>query len=144
MQRGLFGPLLLAMVMVLGGIGSTTAWADDGNCVDCGEAKGLRHWLGGCKECNGSGKGFRHYISGCPTCFGNHYRTNSCVYGYVDYVYGRGATPDLGGAALQPGFRGYGLLGTNGYGLGMHPWSKLDEQGEGVARSRIKYPVKLP
>lgn len=55
------------------------------------------------------------------------YRTDSGLYGYQDYVYGRGPVLNLGSAALQPGFRGYGVLGRHGYGLGMRPTSAIDQ-----------------
>ena len=35
---------------------------------------------------------------------------------------------NLGGAALQPGFRGYGMLGSPGYGLGMYPSTWIDQR----------------
>ncbi|MBY0397044.1 MAG: hypothetical protein K2X91_11345 [Thermoleophilia bacterium] len=58
---------------------------------------------------------------GCPGCRAWPYCTSSCVYGYQDFTYGRGPLINLGGASLQPGFRGYGALGSIGYGQGMYP-----------------------
>ncbi|WP_169979072.1 hypothetical protein [Tautonia rosea] len=56
------------------------------------------------------------------------YHTKSSVYGYRDFAYGRGPLINLGGAALQPGFRGYGVLGSPGYGLGMYPSTWVDQR----------------
>ncbi|MEW4568911.1 hypothetical protein AB1L88_13685 [Tautonia sp. JC769] len=56
------------------------------------------------------------------------YHTKSSVYGYRDHAYGRGPLINLGGAALQPGFRGYGVLGSPGYGLGMYPSTWTDQR----------------
>mgnify|MGYP000940188244 CR=1 FL=1 len=100
-------------------------------------------WGPTCSTC-GERRTVRSYFSGCRTCIANHYRTNSCLYGYQDHVYGRGPVIDLGSATLQPGFRGYGVLGNVGYGLGMWPQSRLDRQAEDEARARIKYPVLYP
>ncbi len=46
------------------------------------------------------------------------YDTGSCLYGYQDYVYGRGPLIDLGSGTLDPGFRGFGVFGSPGYGQG--------------------------
>lgn len=56
------------------------------------------------------------------------YRTKSALYGYPDYAYGRGPVMNLGGASLQPGFRGYGMFGSPGYGLGMYPSTWTDQR----------------
>jgi hypothetical protein len=58
------------------------------------------------------------------------YRTRSWLYGYSDYAYGRGPLNDLGRATLYPGFRGYGVCGSPGYGLGMGPTSQIDSLGK--------------
>ena len=58
------------------------------------------------------------------------YRTRSWLYGYPDYAYGRGPVNDLGRATLYPGFRGYGVIGSPGYGLGMGPTSSIDSYGK--------------
>jgi hypothetical protein len=58
------------------------------------------------------------------------YRTRSWIYGYSDFAYGRGPQNDLGRATLYPGFRGYGMLGSPGYGLGMGPTSHIDSVGK--------------
>lgn len=72
--------------------------------------------------------GVENYLSGWgPHCQPIPYRTNSGLYGYQDYTYGRGPVIDLGSQALQPGFRGYGVLGRHGYGLGMRPTSAIDQ-----------------
>lgn len=54
--------------------------------------------------------------------------TKSSVSGYQVFAYGRGPLINLGGAALQPGFRGYGMLGSPGYGLGMYPSTWTDQR----------------
>jgi hypothetical protein len=58
------------------------------------------------------------------------YRTRSWLYGYADFAYGRGPLNDLGRATLYPGFRGYGVCGSPGYGLGMGPTSLIDSLGK--------------
>lgn len=58
------------------------------------------------------------------------YRTRSYLYGYPDFAYGRGPQFDLGRATLFPGFRGYGVLGSPGYGLGLGPTSNIDSFGK--------------
>src|SRR5262249_39892292 len=58
------------------------------------------------------------------------YRTRSWLYGYPDYAYGRGPVNDLGRATLYPGFRGYGVIGSPGYGLGVGPASLIDSVGQ--------------
>ena len=58
------------------------------------------------------------------------YRTRSWLYGYPDFAYGRGPVNDLGRATLYPGFRGYGVIGSPGYGLGMGPTSLIDSYGK--------------
>jgi hypothetical protein len=58
------------------------------------------------------------------------YRTRSWYYGYQDFAYGRGPLNDLGRATLYPGFRGYGVIGSPGYGLGMGPTSFIDSFGK--------------
>jgi hypothetical protein len=58
------------------------------------------------------------------------YRTRSGLYGYPDFAYGRGPLNDLGRATLYPGFRGYGVIGSPGYGLGMGPTSSIDSLGK--------------
>ena len=69
------------------------------------------------------------------------YRTKSALYGYPDFAYGRGPLINLGGASLQPGFRGYGMFGSPGYGLGMYPSTWTDQRpvllhGHGHRRGR--------
>jgi hypothetical protein len=54
------------------------------------------------------------------------YHDQNLIYGYYDYAYGRGPLLTLGDRALTPGFRGYGLLGTPGYGPGLRPTSRVD------------------
>jgi hypothetical protein len=54
------------------------------------------------------------------------YKTQSHVYGYQDYAVGRGPLITLGSRALSPGFRGYGLFCSPGYGLGLRPTSRVD------------------
>ena len=56
------------------------------------------------------------------------YHTKSHLYAYPDFAYGRGPLINLGGAALQPGFRGYGVVGSPGYGLGMYPSTWNDQR----------------
>jgi hypothetical protein len=66
-----------------------------------------------------------------PYCWTNcplKYHTSSCLYGYLDYGYGRGPLVDLGRATLRPGFRGYGPLNSIGYGLGLGPTSRIDRE----------------
>jgi hypothetical protein len=48
------------------------------------------------------------------------------LYGYQDYAWGRGPVIPLGDRAMNPGFRGYGLLGSPGYGAGIRPTSAVD------------------
>lgn len=54
------------------------------------------------------------------------YHDKNLLYGYYDYGWGRGPLITLGSQALVPGFRGYGLLGTPGYGAGQRPISEVD------------------
>jgi hypothetical protein len=54
------------------------------------------------------------------------YKSTSLLYGYQDFVYGRGPLVDLGSRTLLPGFRGYGLLCSPGYGAGLRPTSAID------------------
>lgn len=54
------------------------------------------------------------------------YCTDSCLYGYQDYAFGRGPLINLGSGSLQPGFRGYGVLGSPGYGQGLAPATRID------------------
>lgn len=61
-------------------------------------------------------------------CFQSPYSSSSCLYGYLDHVYGRGPVIDLGSAALSPGLRGYGPFGSPGYGLGTIPTSRIDRR----------------
>ncbi|WP_158633674.1 hypothetical protein [Tautonia sociabilis] len=56
------------------------------------------------------------------------YHTKSQLYGYPDFAYGRGPLINLGGASLQPGFRGYGVFGPVGYGVGMYPSTWTDQR----------------
>lgn len=58
------------------------------------------------------------------------YRTRSGLYGHPDFAYGRGPLNDLGRATLYPGFRGYGMLGSPGYGVGLGPTSQIDSYGK--------------
>ena len=77
--------------------------------------------------CGGPGVCKKAWYGGsCPTCYARPYATSSCLYGYQDYVYGRGPLIDLGSAALEPGFRGYGVFGSPGYGVGLRPSSVID------------------
>jgi hypothetical protein len=43
----------------------------------------------------------------------------------------------LAGAALAPGFRGYGVLGDPGYGLGTFPNSRVDRSRRSLYRTLI-------
>ncbi len=80
-------------------------------------------------SCGGAGVCKKSWYGGyCPTCYAHPYHTSSCLYGYQDYVYGRGPLINLGGSALEPGFRGYGVIGSPGYGLGLRPSSVIDAQ----------------
>jgi hypothetical protein len=54
------------------------------------------------------------------------YKDASLLYGYYDYVDGRGPRVTLGSRNLQPGFRGFGLLFSPGYGAGNWPTSSID------------------
>jgi hypothetical protein len=54
------------------------------------------------------------------------YKTQNWIYGYYDYAYGRGPVITLGSRAMVPGFRGFGLLGSPGYGAGQKPVSRVD------------------
>jgi hypothetical protein len=54
------------------------------------------------------------------------YRDQNWIYGYYDYAYGRGPLVTLGSKALVPGFRGYGIWGSPGYGAGQRPVSFVD------------------
>ena len=54
------------------------------------------------------------------------YRDQNWIYGYYDYAHGRGPLITLGSKALTPGFRGYGLWGSPGYGAGQRPVSFVD------------------
>jgi hypothetical protein len=54
------------------------------------------------------------------------YRDTKLLYGYYDHVVGRGPLITLGSRNLLPGFRGYGLLGSPGYGIGLRPTSAID------------------
>lgn len=54
------------------------------------------------------------------------YRDTGLIYGYYDYRLGRGPVLTLGSRTLLPGFRGYGLLVSPGYGPGLRPTSMLD------------------
>jgi hypothetical protein len=54
------------------------------------------------------------------------YKDASLIYGYYDYVDGRGPRITLGSRNLQPGFRGFGLLFSPGYGAGNWPTSAID------------------
>jgi hypothetical protein len=56
----------------------------------------------------------------------SRYKTQNWIYGYYDYAYGRGPVITLGSRALIPGFRGFGLLGSPGYGAGQKPVSRVD------------------
>jgi hypothetical protein len=56
------------------------------------------------------------------------YHSKSALYGYSDFAYGRGPIINLGSSALQPGFRGYGVFGSPGYGLGMYPSTWTDQR----------------
>jgi hypothetical protein len=62
----------------------------------------------------------------CKACFARPYHSCSFLYGYQDYVYRRGPVIDLGSVSLQPGFRGYGVFGSFGYGHGLRPTSAID------------------
>lgn len=66
--------------------------------------------------------------------FQRPYSTSSCLYGYPDHVYGRGPVVDLGASALTPGFRGYGPLGSPGYGVGLMPTTRIDRLGAAKPR----------
>lgn len=70
--------------------------------------------------------GLIHAGHGWPACGAFPYCTSSGLYGYPDYAYGRGPLINLGGAALQGGFRGYGMFGSPGYGLGLRPSTWID------------------
>jgi hypothetical protein len=71
-------------------------------------------------------------VGRCPCgalgCSAFPYCTSSSLYGYQDHAYGRGPLINLGGAALQPGFRGYGMFGSPGYGLGLYPSTWIDQR----------------
>jgi hypothetical protein len=54
------------------------------------------------------------------------YHDQNWIYGYYDYAWARGPVVTLGTRAMSPGFRGYGLLGSPGYGAGMRPVSEVD------------------
>ncbi len=54
------------------------------------------------------------------------YCTDNCLYGYQDFAYGRGPLIQLGAGNLQPGFRGYGVFGSPGYGQGLAPATRID------------------
>jgi hypothetical protein len=54
------------------------------------------------------------------------YHEDNFLYGYFDHVYGRGPAITLGDGTLLPGFRGYGLFGSPGYGRGLRPTSFID------------------
>jgi hypothetical protein len=58
--------------------------------------------------------------------FETPYHDQNWIYGYYDYAWGRGPLVTLGTRALVPGFRGYGLLGSPGYGAGQRPVSAND------------------
>jgi hypothetical protein len=71
-----------------------------------------------------------HHWSGPCSGFVLPYRTRSWLYGYPDFAYGRGPLNDLGRSTLYPGFRGYGVLGSPGWGLGLGPTSSIDSIGK--------------
>jgi hypothetical protein len=54
------------------------------------------------------------------------YRDDGLIYGYFDFCPGRGPVVTLGDGTLQPGFRGYGMFGSPGYGRGLTPTSAID------------------
>jgi hypothetical protein len=54
------------------------------------------------------------------------YHDDNFLYGYFDHVYGRGPLIRLGDGTLLPGFRGYGMFGSPGYGRGLRPTSLID------------------
>ncbi|AGA30585.1 hypothetical protein [Singulisphaera acidiphila] len=54
------------------------------------------------------------------------YRDTNLLYGYYDQALGHGPVITLGSRTLMPGFRGYGLLGSPGYGIGVRPTSAID------------------
>jgi hypothetical protein len=85
----------------------------------------------------GNSPGYSHG-HGCY-CHPFPYNTGSCLYGYPDYVRGRGPLVDLGAASLDQGFRGYGVFGSPGYGLGLEPHSMIDID-RGLFRRRILAP----
>jgi hypothetical protein len=54
------------------------------------------------------------------------YYDDNFLYGYFDHIYGRGPVLTLGNRTLLPGFRGYGMFGSPGYGAGLRPTSVID------------------
>jgi hypothetical protein len=56
------------------------------------------------------------------------YHDQNWIYGYYDYAWARGPVITLGTRALVPGFRGYGLWGSPGYGVGQRPVSAVDRE----------------
>lgn len=78
--------------------------------------------------CGGPGVCKKGWYGKCATCYARPYNSSNCLYGYQDYVYGRGPLINLGGASLEPGFRGYGVFHSPGYGLGLRPSSMIDAQ----------------
>jgi hypothetical protein len=106
-------PWALTAVVLLALNSAVSAPARAGDDVDGARgADGRLHW------------------SGPHSGFVLPYRTRSSVYGYADYAYGRGPLNDLGRATLYPGFRGYGVCASPGYGLGMGPTSLIDSFGK--------------
>jgi hypothetical protein len=54
------------------------------------------------------------------------YHDTNLLYGYYDHIIGRGPVITTGSRTLHPGFRGYGLLASPGYGIGLRPTSAID------------------
>jgi hypothetical protein len=72
------------------------------------------------------------------------YRDTSLLYGYYDHALGRGPVVTLGSRTLHPGFRGYGLLGSPGYGIGLRPTTSIDLTHYNGGPWYHKFPAHTP
>jgi hypothetical protein len=72
------------------------------------------------------------------------YSDSSWIYGYFDYAYGRGPLITVGSRTLLPGFRGYGLFLSPGYGTGLRPTSAIDLEHFNGGPWYHKFPALMP